>query len=75
MRERGEVLTLYILWDITNHQSMRVALDISVLAAALRSQLGASNRVLALVAQRRCSSIVTTAVFLEYELPPISQTV
>lgn len=46
---------------------MRVVLDTSVLVAALRSQLGASNRVLALVAQRRCIPLVTTAVFLEYE--------
>ena len=46
---------------------MRVVLDTSVLVAALRSQLGASNRVLARVAQRRCIPLITTAVFLEYE--------
>ena len=46
---------------------MRVVLDTSVLVAGLRSQLGASNRVLVLVAQRRCIPLMTTAVFLEYE--------
>ena len=46
---------------------MRVVLDTSVLVAGLRSQLGASNRVLLAVAGRRCVPLVTTAVFLEYE--------
>ena len=46
---------------------MRVVLDTSVLVAGLRSQLGASNRVLLAVAERRCVPLVTTAVFLEYE--------
>jgi putative PIN family toxin of toxin-antitoxin system len=46
---------------------MRVVLDTSVLVAGLRSQLGASNRVLLAVAERRCIPLVTTAVFLEYE--------
>jgi putative PIN family toxin of toxin-antitoxin system len=46
---------------------MRVVLDTSVLVAGLRSQLGASNRVLFAVAERRCIPLVTTAVFLEYE--------
>jgi len=46
---------------------MRVVLDTSVLVAGLRSQLGASNRVLRAVAERRCVPLVTTAVFLEYE--------
>jgi putative PIN family toxin of toxin-antitoxin system len=46
---------------------MRVVLDTSVLVAALRGQLGASNRVLFAVAARRCIPLVTTAVFLEYE--------
>src|ERR1039458_5499035 len=46
---------------------MRVVLDTSVLVAGLRSQLGASNRVLFAVAEARCIPLVTTAVFLEYE--------
>jgi len=46
---------------------MRVLLDTSVLVAGLRSQLGASNRVLFAVAERRCVPLVTTALFLEYE--------
>lgn len=46
---------------------MRVTLDTSVLVAGLRSRLGASNRLLELVAQGRCVPLVTTAVFLEYE--------
>jgi putative PIN family toxin of toxin-antitoxin system len=46
---------------------MRVVLDTSVLVAGLRSQLGASNRVLFAVAERRCVPLVTTALFLEYE--------
>jgi putative PIN family toxin of toxin-antitoxin system len=46
---------------------MRVVLDASVLVAGLRSQLGAGTRVLLAVAERRCTVLVTTAVFLEYE--------
>jgi putative PIN family toxin of toxin-antitoxin system len=46
---------------------VRIVLDTSVLVAGLRSQLGASNRVLLAVAARRCVPLVTTAVFLEYE--------
>jgi putative PIN family toxin of toxin-antitoxin system len=46
---------------------MRVVLDTCVLVAGLRSQLGASNRVLLAVAEGRCTPLVTTAVFLEYE--------
>jgi putative PIN family toxin of toxin-antitoxin system len=46
---------------------MRVVLDTSILVAGLRSQLGASNRLLTLVAEGRCVPLVTTAVFLEYE--------
>ena len=46
---------------------MRVVLDTSVLVAGLRSQLGASNRVLLAAAESRCTPLVTTAVFLEYE--------
>lgn len=46
---------------------MRVVLDTSVLVAGLRSQLGASSRVLYAVAEKRCIPLVTTAVFLEYE--------
>jgi putative PIN family toxin of toxin-antitoxin system len=46
---------------------MRAVLDTSMLVAGLRSQLGASNRVLAAVADRRCVPLVTTAIFFEYE--------
>jgi len=46
---------------------MRVVLDTSVLVAGLRGQLGASNRVLFAVAEKRCVPLVTTALFLEYE--------
>lgn len=46
---------------------MRVVLDTSVVVAGLRSRLGASNRVLREVAEGRCTPLVTTAVFLEYE--------
>lgn len=46
---------------------MRVVFDTSILVAGLRSQLGASHRVLALVARRKCIPLITTAVFLEYE--------
>jgi len=46
---------------------MRVVLDTCVLVAGLRSQLGASSRVLYAVAEQRCIPLVTTAVFLEYE--------
>jgi putative PIN family toxin of toxin-antitoxin system len=45
----------------------RVVVDTSVIVAGLRSQFGASNRVLALVAERRLVPLVTTALFLEYE--------
>jgi putative PIN family toxin of toxin-antitoxin system len=46
---------------------MRVVLDTSVIVAGLRSRLGASNRLLMLVAEGRCVPLVTTALFLEYE--------
>lgn len=46
---------------------MRVVVDTSVLVAGLRSQLGASNRVLVAIAERRVRPLVTTAVFLECE--------
>ena len=46
---------------------MRVVLDTSVLVAGLRSRLGASNRILIAVAEMRCTPLVTTALFLEYE--------
>src|ERR1700679_2820279 len=41
--------------------------DTSVMVAGLRSQLGASNRILTLVAERQLVPLVTTALFLEYE--------
>lgn len=46
---------------------MRVVLDTSVLVAGLRSRLGASHRLLELIAAGHCQPLVTTAVFLEYE--------
>ena len=46
---------------------LRLVIDTSVIVAGLRSRLGASNRVLALIAERRLVPLVTTAVFLEYE--------
>src|SRR5271170_1103863 len=45
----------------------RIVVDTSVIVAGLRSQLGASNRILTLVAERRLVPLVTTALFLEYE--------
>jgi putative PIN family toxin of toxin-antitoxin system len=46
---------------------LRLVVDTSVIGAGLRSQLGASNRILTLVAERRLVPLVTTALFLEYE--------
>src|SRR6266851_2166484 len=46
---------------------LRIVLDTSVIAAALRSASGASNAILRLVAQRRLVTLVTPAPFLEYE--------
>jgi putative PIN family toxin of toxin-antitoxin system len=46
---------------------LRVVVDTSVIVAGLRSQLGASNHMLMLVAERRIVPLVTTALFLEYE--------
>ena len=45
----------------------RLVVDTSVIVAGLRSQLGASNRILTLVAERHIVPLVTTALFLEYE--------
>src|ERR1700691_3855775 len=45
----------------------RVVVDTSVIVAGLCSPLGASNRVLTLVAERQLVPLVTTALFLEYE--------
>jgi putative PIN family toxin of toxin-antitoxin system len=45
----------------------RLVVDTSVIVEGLRSQLGASNRILTLVAERRLVPLVTTALFLEYE--------
>ena len=46
---------------------LRLVVDTSVIVAGLSSQLGASNRILTLVAERRLVPLVTTALFLEYE--------
>lgn len=48
-------------------EPMRVVLDTSVVVAGLRSRLGASNRILTLVAEQQLLPLVTTALFLEYE--------
>jgi len=48
-------------------KSPRVVLDTSVIVAGLRSRLGASNRLLELVAEERLVPLATTALFLEYE--------
>jgi putative PIN family toxin of toxin-antitoxin system len=48
-------------------REMRAVLDTSVIVAGLRSHLGASNRILAFVAEQRIVPLVTTALFLEYE--------
>jgi putative PIN family toxin of toxin-antitoxin system len=45
----------------------RIVLDTSVVVAGLRSRLGASNRLLTLVAEERLKPLLTTALFLEYE--------
>ncbi len=45
----------------------RIVLDTSVIVAGLRSRLGASSRILTLVAGKRLVPIVSTALFLEYE--------
>ncbi len=45
----------------------RVVLDTSVTVAALRSRLGASNRLLRMVANREIIALATPALFLEYE--------
>ena len=47
--------------------SIRIVLDTSVIVAGLRSQLGASNRILTLVAEQQLVPLMTTALFLEYE--------
>jgi putative PIN family toxin of toxin-antitoxin system len=45
----------------------RLVVDTSVIVAGLRSRLGASTRILTLVAQRQLVPLVTTALILEYE--------
>ncbi|MCP5198134.1 MAG: putative toxin-antitoxin system toxin component, PIN family [Gammaproteobacteria bacterium] len=46
---------------------LRIVLDTSVIAAALRSASGAGNALLRLVAQQQLVPLVTPALFLEYE--------
>jgi putative PIN family toxin of toxin-antitoxin system len=48
-------------------KELRLVVDTSVIVAGLRSKLGASNRILTLVAERRLVPLATTALFLEYE--------
>jgi len=45
----------------------RLVIDTSVVVAGLRSRMGASNRLLVLIAEGQLIPLVTTAVFLEYE--------
>jgi predicted nucleic acid-binding protein len=45
----------------------RVILDANVLVAALRSQAGASYRLLMTIGHRQCQSVVTPALMFEYE--------
>jgi putative PIN family toxin of toxin-antitoxin system len=45
----------------------RIVLDTSVLVAGLRTQLGAGNALLRLVALRRLTLLATPPLFLEYE--------
>lgn len=45
----------------------RIVLDTSVVVAALRSRLGASNAVLGLVAAGQIKALATPPLFLEYE--------
>jgi putative PIN family toxin of toxin-antitoxin system len=45
----------------------RVALDTSIIVAALRTRHGAANAVLRLVAKRRLVALATPPLFLEYE--------
>lgn len=51
----------------TGHDGTSIVLDTSVVVAGLRSRLGASNRLLILVAEGRLKPLLTTALFLEYE--------
>lgn len=46
---------------------MRVVLDTSIIVAGLRSRRGASNRILAAIANRTLRPLSTTPLFLEYE--------
>lgn len=46
---------------------VRVVLDTNILVAGLRSRMGASFRILQLVAQRRIRPVASVALFLEYE--------
>ena len=46
---------------------LRIVLDTSVVVAGLRSQLGAANRVLRLVAEQSVALLATPPLFLEYE--------
>jgi putative PIN family toxin of toxin-antitoxin system len=48
----------------------RIVLDTSVVVAGLRTQLGAGNAVLRLVATRRLVALATPPLFLEYEDVP-----
>ena len=47
--------------------SVRVVLDTSVVAAALRSRRGASNALITMVLQRRLTLLASPPLFLEYE--------
>jgi len=46
---------------------LRAVIDTSLIVAALRSRLGASNALLRLVGSGRVTALATPALFLEYE--------
>ena len=45
----------------------RVILDTNVILAAMRSQTGASHRLLLTIGHPRCQSVITPALMYEYE--------
>ena len=59
---------LDIPWDVYYDRTLlRLVLDTSIVIAALRSRVGASNEILRLVAMGSVTGLVTPALFLEYE--------
>lgn len=60
---------LYIVYDVTSYTmyDVRVVLDTSVVVAALRSRLGASNALLRLIPLKKLEPLASPPLFLEYE--------